>query len=290
MYHHKSLLQLSIWSTSLFFCSFTTFFNQSFKPHSLSTLLLLHFVTLLSLLRLSFIDHSAVCIMIAPGLALAVFAFAVAVHSQHKWEFYANEEQDGMLSFGRLDAIVSPGQVSAHVHMFQGANAVGATYDYDTIRSESTCSTLEVQDDLSNYWAPAMYHYDGVGKFSLMKGMKFNIYYQFVTYSYDANIPSGSPQRYPFPEGLTMIGGSIMQRVINYTDPRSTASIFQCKRADGNNSPYDHDIRHFQQAGLNCDQSLKATTRFPSCWDGVADNSDLVSVAQYKTTDVHNAC
>ena len=229
--------------------------------------------------------------MIALRLSLAVFAFALGIYGQNKWEFYANEEQDGMLSFGRLDAIVFPDQVSAHVHMFQGANGVGATYDYDKIRSESTCSTLEVQDDLSNYWAPAMYHYDGVGKFSLMRGMKFNVYYQFATSSYDANNPSGSPQRYPFPESFTMIGGDIMQRVINESDVKSTASVFQCLHADGN-SPYDHDIRHYQQSGQNCDEGLKATTKFPSCWDNIpqANASDLVSIVQCKTTDVQNAC
>ena len=157
------------------------------------------------------------------------------------------------------------------------------------MRSESTCSTLQVHHDLSNYWAPAMYHYDGVGKFSLMTKTKFNVYYKSITSSYDADNASGSPQRYPFPEGLKMIAGNMMQRVINESDPESTASQFKCQRALGN-SPYDHDIRHFQQSGLNCDESLRATTRFPSCWDEVADNSDLVSVTRDKMTSVKNAC
>lgn len=52
-----------------------------------------------------------------------------------------------------------------------------------------------MQDDLSNYWAPAMYHYDGVENFSLVMKTKFNIDYNFVAYSYDAKNPSGFPQR-----------------------------------------------------------------------------------------------
>lgn len=61
-----------------------------------------------------------------------------------------------MISYGRLDPIVSPGQVSAHVHQISGANAIQATYDYDTLRRQSTCTSVIVQDDLSNYWTPAM--------------------------------------------------------------------------------------------------------------------------------------
>lgn len=211
-------------------------------------------------------------------LYLLSAVLALGVHGQGKWEFYAFSGLPGMLSYGRLDPIISPGQVSAHVHQIQGANAMSATYDYNTLRSQSTCTTLQVQDDLSNYWAPALYHYDGVGNYSLMLA-KFNIYYQFLTYSYDASNPKGSSKRYPFPEGLTMLAGDLFQRSINHSDPVSTASNFQCQRASGG-SPYSHDIRDFQRSGANCDQLLRGTTTFPSCWDGVADNSDRVSVSK----------
>jgi len=181
-----------------------------------------------------------------------------------------------MLSYGRLDPIVYPGVVSQHVHQIQGANAIQSTYSQDTIRNQSTCTTLQVQDDLSNYWSPAMYAYDGASNFSLMLS-KFNVYYWQNTNSYDANNKAGSDTRVPFPEGLTMLAGNAMARSVNLSDPASSAAIFQCVRSDGN-SPYSHDFRDFQRAGVNCDLSLRSTVDFPSCWDGVADNSDLVSL------------
>lgn len=204
-----------------------------------------------------------------------LISLAGIVHATNKWEFYAYSGLPGMLSYGRLDPIVSPGAVSSHVHQFQGANAMSASYDYDTLRHDSTCTTLDVQDDLSNYWAPALYHYDGEGNFSLMLS-GFHVYYNFVTYSYDANNPAGSSKRYPFPKGLTMLAGDMMQRQINDSDQASTASLFNCQLKAGN-GPYSHDIRDFQRDGMLCDDSLRGTTRFPSCWDGDADNADLVS-------------
>jgi len=57
-----------------------------------------------------------------------------------------------MMSYGRLDPIIAPGAVSPHVHQISGSNGMQATYDYNTLRSESTCTNILVQDDLSNYW------------------------------------------------------------------------------------------------------------------------------------------
>lgn len=192
-------------------------------------------------------------------------------------EFYSWSGLPGMISYGRLDPIISPGQVSSHVHQISGANAMQATYDYDTLRQQSTCTSVVVQDDLSNYWTPALYHYDGASNFTLMLA-RFSIYYEFNTFSYDANNASGSDTRVAFPEGLVMLAGDMYQRKINASDPKSTAGVYQCQRSSGD-SPYSHDIRDFQKSGKNCDASLRATIDFPSCWDGVADNSDLVSAA-----------
>jgi hypothetical protein len=202
---------------------------------------------------------------LTPLLLLASSVIA----SPGKWEFYAWGGLPGMISYGRLDPILSPGVVSSHVHQINGANAMQASYDYDTLRRESTCSSVVVQDDLSNYWSPAMYHYDGASNYSLMLA-RFSVYYKFDTFSYSATNTSGSDTRVAFPEGLVMLAGDMYKR--NATDSVAT---FQCQRASGD-SPYSSDMRDFQKAGQNCDQSLRATIDMPSCWDGVADNADLV--------------
>lgn len=269
--------------------SFTTFIYHTYTTriqYSLATLLDRSFTALFY--HSSFIYNIAVCIIFVLDLLLAVFAFGLGAHGQDgqgKWEFYAFEGFSGMFSYGRLDPLLAPGEVSLHVHQIQGANAMSATYDYDTIRSESTCSTIAVHEDLSNYWAPALYHYDGLGNYSLMLS-NFHVYYQFFTKSYDPSNSSGSLQHYPFPEGLTMLAGDLYQQTINESDPTSTASVFQCQRNPPEDSPYSHDMRDFQRSGIKCDNSLRATTRFPSCSDGVANNSDFVSVAKYNMTGI----
>jgi len=125
-----------------------------------------------------------------------------------------------------------------------------------------------------------MYHYDGASNYSLMIS-GFHVYYQFTTFSYDANNAAGSNTRVAFPAGLTMLAGNMYQRSVNSSDPFSTAAIFQCLRSSGN-SPYSHDMRDFQKDGLgNCDQSLRTTISFPSCWDGKtqANTTDFVGNA-----------
>lgn len=158
--------------------------------------------------------------------------------------------------------------------MFHGSGALQATYDHDTIQRESTCSPVQVQQDFSNYCAPAMYYHDGKRSFELMLAV-FQVYYKFDTFSYDANNASGSSKRYAFPPGLTMLAGDMYSRQINWTDVSTYAAIFQCQRSSGD-SPDSHDYRDFQRQGQQCDDALRVTVDFPSCWDGVADNSDRV--------------
>lgn len=85
-------------------------------------------------------------------LALAAFMSASTQSVSAKWILRPTDP----LSYGRLDSIVNPGEVSTHVHVFHGASALGSTYDYDDIRARSKCTTVPVQDDLSNYWVPAL--------------------------------------------------------------------------------------------------------------------------------------
>ena len=138
---------------------------------------------------------------------------------------------------------------------------------------------MRVQQDLSNYWFPAMYHYDGVSNFNLLLS-RFSVYYWQTTQSYDAiNVTYGSNKRYPFPENFKMLAGNMMQRTINYSDPASTATEFQCQMSNApGGGPYSKDMRDFQRQGLICDNELRATVTFPSCWDGETDNSDNTHV------------
>jgi len=50
-------------------------------------------------------------------------------------KFYAYDGLPGALTYARVDPIISPGQVSGHVHALYGSNAIGVNYDYDRIVS-----------------------------------------------------------------------------------------------------------------------------------------------------------
>ena len=182
------------------------------------------------------------------------------------------------MSFGRVDPIIAPGQVSGHVHALYGSNAINVNYGYDTIQQSSTCTTMRVQQDLSNYWFPALYHYDGISNFNLLIS-RFSVYYWGNTNSYDPNNANGQDKRYAFPEQFKMLAGNMMQRTLNYSDPASMAEQFQCQITGApGGGPYSRDMRDFQRQNLTCDLGLRATVGFPSCWDGLTDNSDNLHV------------
>jgi len=50
-------------------------------------------------------------------------------------KFYAYDGLPGALTYARVDPIISPGQVSGHVHALYGSNAIGVNYDYDRVVS-----------------------------------------------------------------------------------------------------------------------------------------------------------
>ena len=56
----------------------------------------------------------------------------------------------GIISEGRLDPIVTPGQISGHAHVTFGGNGFHPDMDYDSTQ-RSTCTTCTIKGDNSNY-------------------------------------------------------------------------------------------------------------------------------------------
>lgn len=83
------------------------------------------------------------------------------------------------------------------------------------------------------------------------------------------------------------MAGDMYSRGLNYSNPFTTAVAFQCMRKSGD-SPYSSDMRTFQKAGANCDQSLRATIAFPSCWNGQAVTS--ANGQDHVAYPVNNVC
>lgn len=66
----------------------------------------------------------------------------------------------------RVDPILHPGQAySQHVHSVVGGNAFAPEMDFEQTQ-KSTCATVNVKADKSNYWMPNLYfHVPSNGSF-----------------------------------------------------------------------------------------------------------------------------
>jgi hypothetical protein len=83
-------------------------------------------------------------------LATAQLASGFQIHGHH-----------GM-AFRRLDPLVSPGQVSSHIHAAVGSSSFSAELTTEKLVN-SKCSNFETQQDKSSYWTspPMQRHANG---------------------------------------------------------------------------------------------------------------------------------
>ncbi|RDX43613.1 WSC-domain-containing protein [Lentinus brumalis] len=174
----------------------------------------------------------------------------------------------------RLDPVISPGSVSSHVHSVVGASRFKDVYDPADLL-QSNCTTIPVQPDKSNYWAPQLYHQDQqTGMFTPIP-VTFNIYYAF------RNGPSNQPIK-AFPDGLRMIAGDTNRRSYNASSHADQAVTFVCQDFSG---AHDNDPDWAERPSFfdhNCPDGMRAQVFFPSCWDGVnLDSSDHKSHMSY---------
>ncbi len=91
-------------------------------------------------------------------LALATLAAAKPPSNSRTYAvdyFYGT----GPLVEGRIDPIVSPGQVAGHVHTVMGGSAFGLTMS-DTQALSANCTNSKPKADKSNYWWPKLYFQD----------------------------------------------------------------------------------------------------------------------------------
>ncbi|KAK5135849.1 hypothetical protein LTR08_004498 [Meristemomyces frigidus] len=87
---------------------------------------------------------TATALAIVASLSLAVSAF---------WRMLC----PGRLVLERIDPIISPGEISGHVHTVSGGSGFGYTTDYEQQRA-SACSPCPIKEDLSAYWTPKLYY------------------------------------------------------------------------------------------------------------------------------------
>jgi hypothetical protein len=71
------------------------------------------------------------------------------------------------LTIQRVDPIISPGSISAHVHAVIGGTGIQQTMT-TTTAPDSSDTTCDKKLDHSNYWQPQLYHQRTDGWFELI--------------------------------------------------------------------------------------------------------------------------
>jgi hypothetical protein len=177
------------------------------------------------------------------------------------------------------DPIVSPGEISGHVHVIAGGNGFDYNMTYRDTQA-SKCSSCPIKEDLSNYWTPKLfYKYENgsvtpvplVGDSDSSKaGM--TVYYQ-------QRPGPKNDKLHAYPKGFRMIAGDPFKRK-ETKDFAGQAVSFACLDYDGPAKPETKGFPNY-----NCPNGLRAQVYFPSCWNGKdKDSEDHKSHMAYPTS------
>ena len=189
------------------------------------------------------------------GLLAALAAPAVAQNSPY---FILGSGMS--LTVQRLDPILAQGKPSGHVHEVVGANGFGPTLDYAASQL-STCSTIKVKADKSNYWIPTLYFHAKNGSFiRVPQKPDHRIYYKFGNGNQQPDL-----ERSEFPPGFRMISGNANLRQDDGSFGVGGNQLnWVCH--DGGSNP---EAVGFPKGFTNCDNyGFAVSMRFPSCWNG----------------------
>ncbi|KAJ3502847.1 hypothetical protein NLJ89_g8703 [Agrocybe chaxingu] len=175
----------------------------------------------------------------------------------------------------RFDPLVTPGEVSPHVHQIIGGNAFNLTMHPDNdLPKLASCTTCRFVEDKSNYWTAVMYFQHQNGSYSrvpqmanhntgpgLQSGGMTVYYFQ----------PNGGIPFTTFPKGFRMIVGNPMKRRndIPSGDTAAKAVTFRCFTANdvGGGVPGDAPDT-FEFPRNPCSYGIRSNIYFPQCWDG----------------------
>ncbi|KAJ5908601.1 hypothetical protein N7495_001283 [Penicillium taxi] len=196
----------------------------------------------------------------------------------------------GTAGLARLDPLVSPGQISSHVHSIHGAGNFGMNSDMASLR-ESSCTSCAVTQDNSAYWTPALYFMHTNGSAEVVEAVGGMLAYYLL---YGDNITA-------FPDNFRMLAGDPFQRNFTYPIPdppksdwtgdqltqaalRQKAIGFNClnyeETAEG--SLYRHFMPNKTFLDEQCTDGLRLELMFPSCWNGKdVDSTDHKSHVAY---------
>ncbi|RYP11277.1 hypothetical protein DL765_007829 [Monosporascus sp. GIB2] len=188
------------------------------------------------------------------------------------------------LVIDRLDPLVNPGVApSPHLHQIIGGNSFNQTMDpAKDMPGESTCTSCQFTEDLSNYWTAVLFFRARNGTYKrvpIIPNIGFDgaeggmtVYYMqngLADFQQDSKVTAFRP-------GFRMIIGDPM------TDTLEGARKFHqvtytCLENLGTRFP---ETKHFPKKP--CPAGIMANIRFPTCWDGKnLDSADHMAHMSY---------
>lgn len=119
----------------------------------------------------------------------------------------------------RTDAIITPDCLSDHVHTFYGPPLLYPRVTFEDLRnSDPTLSSGNIQENLSLYWHPAVYHVAADGTKTLQESEMTTVYYNWVpgeTTAFPPGFRMITPGEEVFEEGVRS-GESEMEISISF--------------------------------------------------------------------------
>ncbi|KAL4790284.1 hypothetical protein BDV19DRAFT_341160 [Aspergillus venezuelensis] len=206
----------------------------------------------------------------------------------------------GRSGLARMDPLMDPGQPSYHVHTVHGSNGFSMDADMTALLG-GDCTSCEVKQDKSAYWAPALYFVDSAtGDSELVEEVGGMLVYYLL---YGDKVEA-------FPEGFRMIAGDPFLR--NFTwpvpdppksewtgDQASQAALaqkalgFNCLNYDKTAEPSlgRHFLPEKSYLDEHCTDGVRFELMFPSCWNGEdVDSDDHKSHMAYPSLVMDGTC
>ncbi|TRM61855.1 hypothetical protein BD626DRAFT_405212 [Schizophyllum amplum] len=174
---------------------------------------------------------------------------------------------DNVLTTQRIDPILTPGRVATHVHSANraypvlGGSSFGLNSTSSALLRNSSCTSIPIREDKSNYWYPQLYFQWQNGTFAHVDGNAVMIWPDYL-FSDIANSTTS------FPEDFRMISGDPNLRTFDTSSFAQQAITFLCLK-DGDASEQFNELPQGR-----CSNGVRAQINFPSCWDGKNVDSD----------------
>jgi hypothetical protein len=173
----------------------------------------------------------------------------------------------------RLDPLVTPGEVSPHLHQIVGGNAFNVSMHPELdLPKLATCTTCTFKEDLSNYWTAVLYFRAPNGSFKRVPQMPNQFLQGNGGMTVYYNQPMDNTKVTAFKKGFRMIVGDPMIRSFNNDSTEARMLSYRCFDTNfGGNPGNQHPGTGLDTHTLPnrvCNGGIRANTFFPSCWDG----------------------